>query len=42
VVAKRQGSAYRPRERGWIKIKNRDYWRYPLERETAMGPVAWR
>jgi hypothetical protein len=23
-------------ERGWIKVKNRDYWRYELERESAI------
>jgi bifunctional non-homologous end joining protein LigD len=28
VVAKRRSAPYRPGERGWIKIKNRDYWRY--------------
>jgi bifunctional non-homologous end joining protein LigD len=27
VVAKRIRSSYRPRERGWIKVKNRHYWR---------------
>jgi ATP-dependent DNA ligase len=31
VVAKRLSSVYRPGERGWIKIKNPDYWRYLLE-----------
>lgn len=36
VVAKRKGSRYRPAERGWVKIKNRDYWRYDMERESAM------
>jgi ATP-dependent DNA ligase len=35
VVAKRRSGRYRPGERGWIKIKNRDYWRYELEREPA-------
>jgi ATP-dependent DNA ligase len=35
VVAKRQSSPYRPGERGWIKTKNREYWRYPQELETA-------
>jgi ATP-dependent DNA ligase len=37
VVAKRVDSADRPGERGWIKINNRDYWRYELERESAIG-----
>ena len=27
---------YVPGERGWIKTKNRDYWRYEMEREGAM------
>jgi hypothetical protein len=26
-----------PGERGWVKIKNRDYWRYELERESAIN-----
>jgi hypothetical protein len=26
-----------PGERGWTKIKNRDYWRYELERESAIN-----
>ena len=36
VGAKRRGSLYRPGQRGWIKIKNRNYWRYELERESAI------
>jgi bifunctional non-homologous end joining protein LigD len=35
VVAKRLNEPYRPRERAWIKTKNRDYWRYEIEREGA-------
>src|SRR5262249_23226976 len=35
-VAKRRSSRYLPGERGWIKTKNRDYWRYELEREGAL------
>jgi ATP-dependent DNA ligase len=31
VVAKCWGQRYRPGERGWIKTKNRDYWRYAEE-----------
>jgi hypothetical protein len=27
---------YRPGERGWVKIENRGYWRYELERESAI------
>jgi ATP-dependent DNA ligase len=37
VVAKRRTSLYRPRNRGWVKIKNREYWRYELERESALN-----
>ena len=37
VVAKRRGSLYRPGDRGWVKIKNREYWRYELERESAVS-----
>jgi bifunctional non-homologous end joining protein LigD len=36
VVAKRRSSRYRPGERGWVKTKNRDYWRYEMEREGAL------
>jgi hypothetical protein len=27
----------RPGDRGWVKIKNREYWRYEMERESAMN-----
>jgi bifunctional non-homologous end joining protein LigD len=37
VVAKRRAGRYRPGERGWVKIKNRNYWRYEIERESAMN-----
>jgi ATP-dependent DNA ligase len=36
VVAKRRGSLYRPGDRGWVKIKNREYSRYEMERESAI------
>jgi hypothetical protein len=36
-VAKRKTNRYRPNDRGWIKIKNRSYWRYELERESAVN-----
>jgi bifunctional non-homologous end joining protein LigD len=36
VVAKRRAGLYRPGERGWVKIKNREYWRYEMEREGAI------
>ncbi len=39
VVAKKLSQRYRPGERGWIKVKNREYWRWPLERE---GARRWR
>jgi bifunctional non-homologous end joining protein LigD len=35
IVAKKRGGLYRPGRRDWVKIKNRDYWRYPLEVEAA-------
>jgi hypothetical protein len=35
-VAKRWRSCYRPGERGWVKVKNRSYWRYELERGAAI------
>jgi len=38
IVAKRVDGMYRPGERGsWVKIKNRSYWRYELERESAIN-----
>jgi bifunctional non-homologous end joining protein LigD len=40
VVAKRLSGRYTPGFRGsWIKIKNRDYWRYELERESAINKL---
>jgi ATP-dependent DNA ligase len=36
IVAKRRSGRYRPGQRGWLKIKNRAYWRYELERESAI------
>jgi ATP-dependent DNA ligase len=34
VVAKPLASTYRPGERGgWVKVKNRDYWRFGQERD---------
>ena len=32
VVAKKRSSRYRPGDRGWIKVKNRNYWRRDSER----------
>jgi bifunctional non-homologous end joining protein LigD len=37
IVAKRVDSQYRPGQRGWVKIKNRAYWRYEMERESAIS-----
>jgi bifunctional non-homologous end joining protein LigD len=35
VVAKRLTQPYKPGEHGWIKTKNKHYWRYPLEVASA-------
>jgi bifunctional non-homologous end joining protein LigD len=35
IVAKRRSEPYRPGERAWAKVKNRAYWRYPLEVAAA-------
>lgn len=37
IVAKRLSSRYSPAVRGWVKIKNRNYWRYEIERESAIS-----
>jgi ATP-dependent DNA ligase len=37
VVAKKRSGHYLPGRRGWIKTKNRAYWRYPLELEAAQN-----
>ena len=37
IVAKRRGSRYAPGQRSWLKIKNREYWRYEMERESAIN-----
>jgi ATP-dependent DNA ligase len=36
LVAKPLGSLYKPGERGWLKVKNRTYWKYELEREAIV------
>jgi ATP-dependent DNA ligase len=36
VVAKKRSARYLPGERGWVKVKNRDYCRWELERERAL------
>lgn len=35
VVAKPLRSVYRPGERGWLKVRNRAYWKCELEREAG-------
>jgi bifunctional non-homologous end joining protein LigD len=40
VVVKKRSAPYRPGERLWTKVKNRDYWRYPLELEAVQRK--WR
>ena len=35
VVAKRLSGRYPSGKRGWVKTKNRAYWRYEMEREGA-------
>jgi hypothetical protein len=34
VVAKNHSSLYRPNDRGWVKIKNPNYWRRDAEHEA--------
>jgi bifunctional non-homologous end joining protein LigD len=36
VVAKKRTGRYLSGDRGWIKTKNRDYWRWAMEREGAL------
>ena len=36
VVAKNYSSLYRPNDRGWVKVKNPNYWRRDAEREAMM------
>jgi bifunctional non-homologous end joining protein LigD len=36
IVAKRLNEPYLSGERRWVKVKNRAYWRYELEREGAI------
>jgi ATP-dependent DNA ligase len=37
LVAKRRHSRYRGGERGWVKTKNRSYWRWQMEHESAIN-----
>jgi ATP-dependent DNA ligase len=36
VVGKTLSQRYKPGERLWVKVKNRDYWRFPLERDAVI------
>jgi hypothetical protein len=39
----RRSQPYRAGERGWIKVKNREYWRYPDELESLRRSLErWR
>lgn len=40
IVCKRKSQPYRAGERGWIKVKNRNYWRYPEELESLRRALA--
>jgi bifunctional non-homologous end joining protein LigD len=42
VVAKRRSGRYVPGGRGWVKVKNRDYWRWEMEQERASKTVRQR
>jgi bifunctional non-homologous end joining protein LigD len=38
IVAKPRDGTYRPGHPGWLKVKNRSYWRFGQELERAWGP----
>ena len=38
IAVKRRSGRFLPGERGWVKVKNRDYWRCELERTSAIRP----
>ena len=42
VVGKRLDEPYRPGERGWLKVKNRGYWRYEYGVVTRAGAPSQR
>ena len=37
ILMRRHESRYALGERGWVKVKNRAYWRYEMERESAIN-----
>jgi ATP-dependent DNA ligase len=37
TAAEPRSSRYRPGERSWVKIKNRNYWRWEMEHESAIN-----
>jgi bifunctional non-homologous end joining protein LigD len=39
IVAKRQTQPYRPGERGWVKTKNKAYWRYGEELDSLQRSI---
>jgi ATP-dependent DNA ligase len=42
VLAKRRSASCRPGQRGWIKVKNRGYWRYEEEIESLRKSIERR
>jgi hypothetical protein len=49
MVAKYHSSLYCPKDRGWVKVKNPDYWRRDAEREAMArkhedrgGRLVWK
>jgi bifunctional non-homologous end joining protein LigD len=42
VIAKRRSAPYRPGQRGWIKVKNRGYWRYDAEIDSLRRSIERR
>jgi bifunctional non-homologous end joining protein LigD len=42
VIAKRRSAPYRPGQRGWIKVKNRRYWRCDAEMESLRRSIERR
>jgi bifunctional non-homologous end joining protein LigD len=36
LVAKPLGGTYKPNERGWLKVKNKAYWKYAVEPDAVL------